>query len=209
MSELLRFRVIDVLGATTRIHALTIHPDQYDISDAKNFALQIIVEAYWTMREGHLAGNQLRSGGTRRRMHPRRRELDKLVDMMFGAEIEIAEADFEELRASHAKRTAEGIATIIGRTVDGRLRYFKSRGPAYRAFIREADRIVDGVYLQEERNNPRDEAGDPAAEAIVVITVGDSGTAISPRARRSTGTPRVYDFHGWEDHDKTELGLLN
>ena len=210
MSELLEFRVVDVIGPTARIHVRPIHPDQYDISDAKNFALQIIVEAYWTMREGYLAGNQLRNTEAAARVaaHPRRRELDKLLELMHGADIEITEAEYEALRGNPTKLRAEGLSSIGLRTVHGRPRHVKNRGPAFRTFIREAERIVDNVHLQDEHNNPREDADDPDAEATVVVTVGDSGL-LAHLAPGLHWDSAVYDFHGWEDHDKSELGLLN
>ena len=142
------------------------------------------------MREGYLARQptaQHRGRNARVAAHPRRRELDKLVELMHGARTSRSpRPSTRRSAATTTKRAPRACRRSAGadRRTAGR-GYVKNRGPAFRTFIREAESIVDNVHLQDERNNPREDADDPDAEATLVLTVGDSGTARLTSRRRS------------------------
>jgi len=209
VSDLFEIRVLAVAGATARFHVETVHPDQYDVPASKNFALQLIVEAYWVMGKGYLHGKQPflpTEAAARVAAHPRGRELAALVELKHGKDIVITEAEYEALRRDHDRMRAEGISSCGGATVDGRMIYSKNRGPAYRGFIHHAERDVVEVSLADERNNPRPSDDAPDASATVIVTVRDAAL-LAHLAPGLHWASAMYDFHGWEQYDATGAGL--
>jgi hypothetical protein len=210
VSELFGFRIVEVAPPILRVHVETVHPDSHEIHSSKNFALQIIVELYWLMCEGYqfyvpqpidkvFAAELVLA-------HPRRAKLERLTEMMHGAEVPITEQEYEQfgeqLRAPHE------IGSLKWSSVRFRPEgYFASVGPAYRAFISEAETAIVSVRLENERNHPRKDADDPDAEATLVVKVND------PRllAHVVTGfdwASAIYDFLSYADLDKTPEGSL-
>ncbi len=211
MSDLFDFRVIAVEDATTRIHAETVHCDQHVISSAKNFALQLVVEAFWTMQQGYLHGDRpfrRAEAAARIASHPRRRELTALLELMHGKDIAITEAEYEHLRGNVSRMRAEGVSAMGARNVDGIVRYTKNHGPAFRGFIRQAEKLVTRVELVDARNHPRRTTAAPHATGTLVATFTDRAL-LSHLAPGLHWSSALYDFHGWEAYDTSGIGLPN
>jgi hypothetical protein len=206
VSERFGFRISEVAPPMVRVHVETVHPDSHEITSSKNFALQIIVQLYWLMREGYefyrrqpieqAFAAELVSA------HPRGAKLERLTELMHGVDVPISEEEYDQLLAPHEIGSLRWkSARVVGDA------FFGNAGPAYRAFIAEAETAIVSVDLEEQRNNPRKDAYEPDAEATLVAKVADP----SLLAHVVTGfewSSTIYDFSGYEPYDTSTEGAL-
>jgi hypothetical protein len=200
MSDLLALRVVALFGPALRVHVRTVHPDQLDVPCSKNVALQIVVDAYFAMKNGFLFEPATPIGRAERlaraAAHPKRALLERWLELAHGRDVAIGEAEYERLRADDDAARSEGVSCLTMR--DGR--FFKNTGPAYRALIREAEREVASVRLEGAKNHPRPSADAPDAEGILVATFSEP-LALSHLVRGLAWSSALYEFDGWQGCD--------
>lgn len=179
MSDLFDFRVVGVSDATARVHAHIAHPDQAEVPATKNFALQVVVDAYWNLREGYAKGPPVAA-------HPRRAELEALVDDVFGQQVTITAAEYQRLEGDAAAMHAAGVTSISWRTIAGQPRHVMTRPPRWAEVRDDAEARVIAVHLEHA-------VGD---EATIVATFADPAL-LAHLAPALAWASAIYDFTGW------------
>lgn len=169
MSSLFQIGIENVSTATTSINVDVVHPDQWDISGSKNFALQIVIDAFWSCKMGYLYDNQPLAKDAYPKLaeqSPIFDELDHLLELMHGRKEIIDKAEYDALSNDI------GTEGLTGWGSDG-TNYHKHFPTNYNAFCREAERIIKSVRLVNEENNPRENEDDPDPRATIEIEFFD------------------------------------
>lgn len=170
MSSLFSIVSLGVADGVGRARFEVVHPDQWDISGAKNIALQVLVEIYWYMREGfRFDGEHARRtdlGAERASGHPMAGDLARWLELSHGRTETITEAEYEALCRGEGRWAGQGGG------YDG-TRYYVQFATEYEAFCEEAEAQIVEVWLEDELDNPReDEEGDDP-EATLCFRVKD------------------------------------
>ena len=192
MSDLFQFRVLAVEGASARVHAFAGHPDEHYIPVARNFALQLIVDAYHNLRAGWVEAPDGSRDGSWLRDRPALRALvEPWRELAQGREVAITPAELAALESGRASRA--GLASFGLR--DGAT--YKTYATEHARFRELAERVVVAVQLENERNNPRPpDSENQHPEATLVFTLTEP-TALAVLYPGLTWASAIYDFTGW------------
>src|SRR5437762_818900 len=155
MSDLFDARVEAVAGDTARIRFEVCHPDQWNVPDTKNFALQALIDAYWTMKMGYIWGDHQPASTSalmrRAADHPHRGLLEEWLELAHGRDVAITAAEYERL-----ERDGYGDEPIASLHFDT-TGWYKNYKTQYAAFIAAAERAIISVELEDEEGNPKQE----------------------------------------------------
>lgn len=192
MSSLFTCSVLAIEGRVARFRMEVVHPDQWDIPSTKNFALQILVDAFWTVREGFLFRDQpvdeaviaaAFAGASRAA------ELEGWLEAAHGRSQPISPEAYAALR------NGVGTAGLSGwGSADGA--HYKQFPPDYDGFCRTAEAVVQHVELQNSMGNPKSQESDPHPTADVVVEVRDAALLDFLVAGMSWDSA-IYDFSGY------------
>jgi hypothetical protein len=194
MSELFSARVEGVAGDTARIRFEVCHPDQWNVPNTKNFALQALIDVYWRMKMGYVLGNhQIASTSALKRRaadHPHRDRLEEWLGLAHGRDVAITEAEYARLA-----RDGFGTEPLVGLHYNPS-GWYRSYGTQYAAFMAAAERAVISVELEDEEGNPKREIEDPDPKATIVVRVVEPGW-LEHLVSGFTWTTAIFDFTGW------------
>lgn len=84
------------------IHVEVIHPDVEMFYEDKNIALQLIVDSYWLLKNGYTWDMDINDEQAQEilKKSPYIKQLDEWLEIMHGQEIEISQAQYEEIQKS-------------------------------------------------------------------------------------------------------------
>jgi hypothetical protein len=194
MSDLFSARVEAVAGDTARIRFEVCHPDQWNVPDTKNFALQAVVDAYWNMKMGYVLGDRQPAsrGALKQRAadHPQRGLLEEWLELAHGRNVAITEAEYERLA-----RDGFGNEPVAGLHYNPS-GWYKSYGTQYAAFRAAAERAIISVELEDQEGNPKHELEDPDPKATIVLRVAEPG-CLDHLVPGFTWATAIFDFTGW------------
>ncbi len=183
--------IADVSASTVRIAVHVVHPDQWDVSGEKNFALQAIVDAFWRCKMDYLhesPSNERTKYKNIADASPIKDELDELIEMMHGRKEPITKTEYGELNRGNT----EGVSSW---GADGE-NYYKQYPTDYNAFCRAAERIIKRVQLVDECDNPKQNEDDPYPSATLVIELVDEKYAAHLSAGMHWETAiYAYDYY--------------
>jgi len=171
MSELFELQVLAVDGATAKVRFKACHPDQSDVPEAKNIALQTVVEIYWVMKMGYLWDKQPLTGEqakTRADQHEHRHALDAWLELAHGKKVVITEDEYERLSEEGA-----GDEQLSGWSLTDGVHH-KHYPTEYAKFIAEAEGAIVEARLVDEVANPRTLDNDADPQGTLVFTVKDA-----------------------------------
>lgn len=198
MSDLFSITVLEVDGYEVKCHMDVVHPDQYNVPDKKNIALQILMEHYSNCKNGYIYGAAFQKysfskeeGLEMAENHPLKDTYDELMTLAYGEEVNITEEEYKEIEENWPPEISSmGMSEGV---------YSKTYQPKYPEFCEKADTLIESVTISNEINNPRpddDMEGKSDPKADITFTVKDKKLLYHMRPDCFWGSA-MFDFSGY------------
>jgi hypothetical protein len=193
MSSMFSILVLGVTDGVGRVRFSVVHPDQWEVYETKNIALQVFLEIYWFMRNGYrFDGEHARRedlGAARAAAHPMAGDLDRWLEMSHGKQVTISKEEYEAICRGEGPLAGQGGGYNSER-------YYAQLETEYEGLCDEADAQILEVWLEDEVGNPReDEEGDDP-EATLCFRVKDEAllSLLIPGLRWQSA---MYDYEDY------------
>jgi len=157
MSSLISFRIISKKENYLDVEVQIVHPDEHHINDSANFALQIILELYETIRQERIYNSgwshyPFDAATAKTLVNPEyQAELDELLEKMRWRKIPITEQEHDEIQKSGKFEYQGQKLSSIG--MENNI-YYASLETEYDAFCQEADRHIEKVEVLRVQDFP-------------------------------------------------------
>ncbi len=157
MSSLVSFLILSKKDNIFDVEVKIVHPDEHNINDTPNFALQIILELYSNIKEGFIYNSGWsfypfnKEESTKLILDENKALLDHLLELLRGKKMPIPKQEYER-RQKDSDYLYQGENTS-GMGASGEDYYLYLR-PAYKVFCELAEKYIQKIEVVKTANYP-------------------------------------------------------